>query len=98
MVSDLIIFDCDGVLIDSEVIACRVSATCLAEIGIPITVEEIVEQYVGISAALMFADLAARSGTPLPEAFAESVRLRLMRCFDSELVAMPGIGGVLATI
>jgi beta-phosphoglucomutase-like phosphatase (HAD superfamily) len=40
MVSDLIIFDCDGVLIDSELIACRVSATCLSEIGIPITVEE----------------------------------------------------------
>lgn len=96
--SGLLIFDCDGVLIDSELIACRVSANCLAEIGIPITVEEIAERYVGISATAMFADLAARSGTRLPEGFAESVRLRLMRCFESELVAMPGVHSVLSAI
>lgn len=98
MASDLIIFDCDGVLIDSELIACRVSANCLSEIGMAITVEEIVERYVGISATAMFADLAARAGTPVPVGFAETVRLRLMRYFESELVAMPGIGSVLSAI
>ena len=96
--NSLLIFDCDGVLIDSELIACRVSASCLAEIGIPITVEEIVERYVGISATAMLADLAARAGKPLPVGFADTVRLRLIRCFKSELVAMPGIGSVLAAI
>ncbi len=95
---ELIIFDCDGVLIDSELIACRVSATCLAEIGIPITVEEIIERYVGISATAMLADLAARSGMPLPVGFAENVRRCLMRCFESELVAMPGVHPVLSAI
>jgi HAD superfamily hydrolase (TIGR01509 family) len=98
MARDLIIFDCDGVLIDSELIACRASAACLAEIGIPITVEEIVERYVGISATAMFADLAARSGTPLPEGFAETVRLHLMSCFDSELAAMPGVDSFISAI
>ena len=53
----LVIFDCDGVLVDSEVIACRVDAACLAEIGISITAKEVMERYVGISATSMFADI-----------------------------------------
>lgn len=66
MASDLIIFDCDGVLIDSELIACRVSANCLSEIGMAITVEEIVERYVGISATAMFADWQPELERPCP--------------------------------
>lgn len=46
----------------------------------------------------MFADLAARAGTPVPVGFAEIVQLRLIRSFESELVAMPGIGSVLSAI
>ena len=38
---DLILFDCDGVLIDSELIACRVTAACLTEIGFPHTTADI---------------------------------------------------------
>jgi hypothetical protein len=82
MASDLIIFDCNGVLIDSEFIACWSSAACLTEIGIPITVDEIAERYVGIGTTAMFADLEARSGMSLPLGFAEKVRLHLMNCFD----------------
>ena len=47
---ELIIFDCDGVLIDSEAIACRTDSACLAEIGIAMSAEEIMERYLGISA------------------------------------------------
>ena len=65
MARNLIVFDCDGVLIDSELIACRASATCLTEIGIPITVDDIAERYVGVSTTSMSADLEARSGMPL---------------------------------
>lgn len=98
MASGLIIFDCDGVLIDSELIACQSSATCLAEVGIPITVDDIVERYVGIGTTAMFADLEANSGMSLPPGFAEKVRLQLMSRFDSELVAMPGIKAALSAI
>jgi beta-phosphoglucomutase-like phosphatase (HAD superfamily) len=59
---DLITFDCDGVLIDSEMIACRADAACLAEIGITMSAEEILERYVGISAAAMFSDIEQRRG------------------------------------
>jgi len=98
MASELIIFDCDGVLIDSELIACRENAACLTEIGFPIAVDEIAEQYVGISATAMFADLETKFGISVPPGFAEKVRLQLMSRFNSELIAMPGIEAALSAI
>ena len=60
MLPDLIIFDCDGVLIDSEAIACRADAACLAELGIAIDADEVMERYLGINAAEMCADIERR--------------------------------------
>jgi HAD superfamily hydrolase (TIGR01509 family) len=98
MIPDLVIFDCDGVLIDSELIACRVDAACLVEIGYAITVEDILDRYVGLSAATMLADLETRSGEKLPADFAETLRRRLAATFDAELAAMPGIAAVLGRL
>jgi HAD superfamily hydrolase (TIGR01509 family) len=92
----LVIFDCDGVLVDSEVIACRVDAACLAEIGIPITAEEVMERYVGISATSMFADIEMRYARRLPIDFPEQVRARLATTFHAELAAIPGVETALA--
>jgi HAD superfamily hydrolase (TIGR01509 family) len=95
---DLIIFDCDGVLIDSEVIACRTDAACLAEIGIAASTKEVMERYVGISAAAMFADIERRHGTRLPSDFAETVRSRITATFDSELLPMTGAEATLRAL
>ena len=46
---DLLIFDCDGVLVDSEPIACEVVADVLAESGFPITREEFFTRFAGVS-------------------------------------------------
>lgn len=46
---DLIIFDCDGVLVDSEIIAARVEADLLTEAGYEISAEEIAETYAGLT-------------------------------------------------
>ena len=46
---DLIIFDCDGVLVDSEIIAARVEADLLTEAGYPISAEELAETYAGLT-------------------------------------------------
>jgi HAD superfamily hydrolase (TIGR01509 family) len=97
MPSDLIIFDCDGVLIDSELIACRVSAACLAESGLSITAKE-TERYIGVSATAMFADLESRSGSQLPVDFPEKVHQRLAKAFEAELTAMPGIETALTAL
>ena len=51
---DLVIFDCDGVLIDSELLSIRADRECLAECGIELSMEEILERYTGISMAGMY--------------------------------------------
>src|SRR3546814_5938860 len=75
----LVIFDCDGVLIDSETIACRVDAECLTRAGFPTTADEVRDRYVGIGAAGMFADLESRHARPLPPGFADLIHERLAR-------------------
>ncbi len=49
MVPELIIFDCDGVLVDSEKLAIKIDQEFLLEIGISMSLEEIVKKFVGKS-------------------------------------------------
>lgn len=95
MNTELIIFDCDGVLIDSETIACRVDAECFAEIGFPVTFEDVRENYVGKTWRTMFADVELRHGRALPENFIEVIRARTAAAFETELKATEGIEGLL---
>src|SRR6187431_2933564 len=46
---DLIIFDCDGVLVDSELISCRAHAETLTRHGYPITSEQVLDRFLGVS-------------------------------------------------
>jgi HAD superfamily hydrolase (TIGR01509 family) len=94
---DLVIFDCDGVLIDSELLSIRADRECLAECGIEVSVDEIRDRYTGISFAGMVADLEARHG-PLPADFADRHRTRLWPLFETELQAIPGVGAVLDSL
>lgn len=95
---DLIIFDCDGVLIDSELLACRTSAACLAEIGIQVTTEAIGDRYIGISTTAMLADLEARHGLRFPADLSGTLRRRLAAVFEAELAAMEGVEEALAAL
>jgi HAD superfamily hydrolase (TIGR01509 family) len=94
----LIIFDCDGVLIDSEAIACLADSACLAEIGIALSAEAIMDRYLGISAAAMCADIERRLGRVLPPGFVETLRLRVAAVFETELVPIPGVATTLAAL
>ena len=64
---DLVIFDCDGVLIDSELLSVRAALECLAEYGLYLSAKEVLERYTGISMAGMLADLETRFGRTLPD-------------------------------
>jgi beta-phosphoglucomutase-like phosphatase (HAD superfamily) len=94
---DLVIFDCDGVLIDSELLSIRADRECLAECGIELSVEEILERYTGISFAGMVADIEARHG-PLPADFADRHRGHLWPLFERELQLIPGVAAVLDSL
>lgn len=88
--ASLIIFDCDGVLVDSEVIACRVTSELLSEFGINLSAREIVERYAGISANVMSGDIADRFGVRLPSDFAITLSNRVVASFEHELKPMKG--------
>ena len=97
----LLIFDCDGVLIDSEVIGCRAEAACLADAGIAISADEIIDRYVGIAMATMLADLQSRLGRAvpaLPPDFADIMHRAVAAAFETELLPMPGIVELLGAL
>ncbi len=70
------IFDCDGVLVDSEPITCSVMAACLTEIGLPMTTEQCMRDYVGSWWPDVVEDVEAKLGHALPEGFTEQYRAR----------------------
>jgi HAD superfamily hydrolase (TIGR01509 family) len=95
------IFDCDGVLIDSEMIACRAEAACLTAFGIDMSADEILDRYLGIGMATMLADLVGRLGHTLPSLppdFADTLRQQVAVAFQAELQPMPGIEALLQAL
>src|SRR5689334_23030620 len=65
-----VIFDCDGVLVDTEPVANRVLAELLTEHGLPTTTEQTMERYMGRSMASSIAISEELLGGPLPDDFA----------------------------
>jgi HAD superfamily hydrolase (TIGR01509 family) len=93
----LTIFDRDGVLVDSEVIACRICALSLAELGINTTAEAIADRYIGSTARSMIADLEIQHGRSLPADFYDTLRDHIEMAFESEVLRIDGIDAVLAS-
>jgi len=86
---DLVIFDCDGVLIDSERLAVRTEAAILAGLGWPLAESEIVERFVGRSAAYMQAEVERHIGRRLDWAFEFEPHYRTT--FERELMPVDGV-------
>lgn len=86
----LIIFDCDGVLVDSELIDARIRSECVRAEGFPITLEDLQESS-GISGADLAEMIRRRFGRPLPEGFMQTTRAKIMSAFRDELRAIEGI-------
>lgn len=92
----LLIFDCDGVLIDSEALACRVVAQELAEHGIVLSPEELDVRFPGFTDQRIAEVLTAETGRSLPDDFHLRVATRTIACFEQELEAVPGVQTLLA--
>lgn len=91
---DLVIFDCDGVLVDSERLAVRVEAELITELGWPLDEAAVLERFVGRSDAHMHEQVELQLGRPVPD-FLERYRERLHAAFDDELQAVEGVVGAL---
>jgi HAD superfamily hydrolase (TIGR01509 family) len=94
-VFDLIIFDCDGVLVDSENLSAEVLIGLLAESDIAIDASVFRADFLGRSFAAALARLHARTGKTLPPDFHERYLERLLPCFEQRLRPMIGVENTL---
>lgn len=92
---ELVIFDCDGVLVDSEVLSHRALAASLAEHGITISPDDFAGKFLGRSFPKVAADIRADHGIPLPPSFEDSYRARLFATFAKALRPTPGLEAML---
>lgn len=91
----LIIFDCDGVLVDSEVLAIRAEVRVLADAGFPMTEDEIAATCVGLSYPDMMALLEGRFATPMPQGLEQRIQDEAIAAFPAELQELPGMSDFL---
>lgn len=92
---ELVIFDCDGVLVDSEPIANRVFSEMLGEVGLPMDYDETVRTFVGRSAATCVRMVESRIGRPVSEGWVDAWRERTLDAFGRELRAVEGVAEAL---
>jgi HAD superfamily hydrolase (TIGR01509 family) len=92
---DLVIFDCDGVLVDSETISASTLADNLTRIGFPVDLDYVNEHYLGRSFDVIKADYLRRAGQPLPQAFADAWYRDLFAAFRRNLKPIDGVADVL---
>jgi HAD superfamily hydrolase (TIGR01509 family) len=95
---ELVIFDCDGVLVDSERLSIRVDLVYLERLGWPMTEAEVIERFVGRSDADMRAVIEDHLGGPVPAAIDEEFDRLYRETFDAELTAVDGIVEALEAI
>jgi HAD superfamily hydrolase (TIGR01509 family) len=90
-VTELVIFDCDGVLVDSDRISLRVQAEMLCELGVPTSYDACVRDFLGIGMPAMLAAITARLGRPLPRSWIDELDQAVRNAFTDELTPTPGI-------
>jgi HAD superfamily hydrolase (TIGR01509 family) len=88
---ELVIFDCDGVLVDSERLAVRVESDYLSELGWPLSQEEIVERFMGGTDQYMDDAIQAQLGDRLPADWKEEFRRRYREAYRAGLVPVDGV-------
>ncbi|MEU4088116.1 HAD family hydrolase [Streptomyces aureus] len=92
---DLIIFDNDGVLVDSEPISNTLLAAYLTELGHPTSYEDSLRDYMGSAMHRIHDLVLERTGQRLPDDFDDVFHARVFAAFERELKPVPGAGQVL---
>jgi HAD superfamily hydrolase (TIGR01509 family) len=93
---DLVIFDCDGVLVDSEVLSCRCLADALGREGLAMSADEAMERFLGRSIAAVATHFRAATGRDLSPSFHSELQARLTETFRRDLKVFPLVPEVLA--
>jgi len=89
---DLVIFDCDGVIVDSEIIAATVEAGLLAEAGVAITPQDIMARFSGLTFRDILFAVEREYGVPLSASLLDRCHGEVDRRLKTEVTAIDGIG------
>ncbi|MEU3909558.1 HAD family hydrolase [Streptomyces goshikiensis] len=95
---DLVIFDNDGVLVDSEPLANGILAGYLSELGHPTSYDDSLRDYMGAAVHRVHDVVFERSGARLPDDFDETLHARTFAAFERELKPVPGVEEVLGAL
>lgn len=93
----LVIFDCDGVLVDSERLSVDLDATFLAEVGWPMSRAEIIDRFVGRTDAAMRAEIERHIGRDLDREW-PALAERYVQLLADELQPVPGVASAIDAI
>ncbi len=91
----LVIFDCDGVLVDSEPISVSVLVKAMNDLNVPITEEEVYGRFLGRSLATVIDTMKTEYDVHPGEAFLEQIRTDLYARFRTELKPIGGVGATI---
>jgi HAD superfamily hydrolase (TIGR01509 family) len=94
----LVIFDCDGVLVESERIAVKVDQHILDSVGITMSETEIIERFMGRSTSVMFGFIEEQRGRPIPVELRQQWASLYREAFERELIPVAGIQQALAQL
>jgi HAD superfamily hydrolase (TIGR01509 family) len=94
---DLVIFDCDGVLVDSEILSCRCLTEVLATYGISLGLDQALDLFLGRSTSAVFEHYRGL-GRTIPEQFSTELGARVRTAFVSALRPIEGVGSVLKNL
>ncbi|MFH9608303.1 HAD family hydrolase [Streptomyces sp. NPDC017448] len=95
---ELVIFDNDGVLVDSEPLANTVLSGYLTELGHPTSYDESIRDYMGSAVHRVHDLIEERTGQKLPEDFDTTLSSRTFAAFEQELVAVDGVEELLGKL
>ena len=91
MAVDLVIFDCDGVLVDSEPIGARIGATVLTSLGWELSADQVMERFLGRSEEYFQAEVERELGRPLPSGWDDEFEHLYDAAYATELEPVEGI-------
>lgn len=96
--AESVIFDCDGVLVDTELVANSVLAGLISEMGVPTTLEDAMSTYMGRSWASCLEIVEGKLGAPAPDDFRERYLAGVLTAWKQELLPVPGVVDALNAI
>jgi HAD superfamily hydrolase (TIGR01509 family) len=94
----LVIFDCDGVLVDSEILSAQVEAEALRSLGAEITAQDVMQRFLGLTQDGLEKRVEQDFGLKLPPDHAQTTAQMLRAAYLARLDPIPGVRSVLETL